>query len=163
METLIQQMGYDGWANQQMVRAASALDPQLLRQALPGSFPSVHQTLLHILWAEELWLRRWLLQSFPRALDPGDYPTLESLGRGLESVQARQLQFLKGLDPPDPERKIAYVNFQGVRWEYTLRHMIQHLVLHSAFHRGQLNTMFRSLGTVPSNTDYLNFIDLGLD
>jgi len=161
METLIQQIGYDGWANQQVVRAASGLDPQQLRQQLPGSFPSVHQTLVHILWAEELWLRRWQRRTFTSALDPEDFPTLESLGRKLEAVQARQLKFLKGLDPADTEQRIAYVNFQGVRWEYTLRQMVQHLVLHSAFHRGQLATMLRKLGTVLPNTDFQNFIDLG--
>jgi len=40
-----------------------------------------------------------------------------------------------------------------------LMQMVQHMTLHSAFHRGQMVTLFRQLGVSPLNTDYLMFVD----
>lgn len=159
MNTLIDQMAYDRWANLRMIGAASELDPKTFKQNLTSSFPSIHQTVLHILWAEELWLERWQSRSFVRALNSEEVPTLEMVRAKLEDIHRKQLQFLKALNPADADRIIGYVNFQDQKWEYSLRQMVQHLIVHSAYHRGQLATLFRQLGIVPPQTDYLVFVD----
>lgn len=159
MTTLIDQMTYDRWANLRQIDAASELKPQTLKQNLISSFPSLHQTLVHVLWAEELWLERWQSRSFVRSLDPEGFPTVEIIRAKLEAVHAKQLQFLKGLNPAAADQIIGYVNFEGQRWDYSLRQMVQHLIVHSAYHRGQLATLLRQLGLVPPQTDYLVFVD----
>jgi uncharacterized damage-inducible protein DinB len=54
---------------------------------------------------------------------------------------------------------VAYVNFQGQTWRYPLRDMVQHLVVHSAYHRGQAASLLRQLDAAPPRTDYLVYID----
>lgn len=50
---------YNRWANAEALDAASALsEPQFTRD-LGNSFPSVRDTLVHILAAEWIWLSRW--------------------------------------------------------------------------------------------------------
>lgn len=126
MNVLLEQMKYDGWANGRVLDVISHLAPEAFARMLPGSFPSIQQTLVHILWAEELWLERWQGRPFKSALDAGSYPTVESVRAGLEDVHARQIEFLCG-DAALPDRIVGYMNFKGERWEYSIRQMVQHL------------------------------------
>ena len=159
MLSLITHIRYGRWANRELLRAASALDEQAFTRSLGGSFPSIHQTFVHILWAESLWLARWRSSSFPATLDPQAFFSSDSLLQALEAVHADQLAFLADLPPPAADQVVTYVNSQGQTWAYPLRDMVQHLVVHSAFHRGQIASMLRQLGTVPPHTDFLVFID----
>jgi uncharacterized damage-inducible protein DinB len=159
MTPLLEQLTYDRWANLCMIDGAKELDSQAFKQQVTSSFPSVHQTLVHILWAEELWLERWQGRSFVQSLDPEEFPSLQIVRKRLEDIHARQMQFLKGLSPEAADPIVGYVNFQGQRWEYPLRQTVQHLTVHSAYHRGQLATLLRQLGVVPPSTDYLVFVD----
>jgi uncharacterized damage-inducible protein DinB len=159
VNALLEQLDYDHWANHRLIDAMNDLDSQSFRQKIASSFPSIHQTLVHILWAEELWLERWQGRSFIRSLELEDFPSLSALRTKLHDIHAKQLQFLVGLPAEAADRVVGYVNFRGERWEYTLRQMVLHLTMHSAYHRGQLATLLRQLGRVPPSTDYLVFVD----
>jgi uncharacterized damage-inducible protein DinB len=47
----------------------------------------------------------------------------------------------------------------GTPWTYPLWQMLQHLVNHSTYHRGQVTTLLRQLGAGAVATDFLVFID----
>jgi uncharacterized damage-inducible protein DinB len=51
------------------------------------------------------------------------------------------------------------VNTRGETWSYPLGIMMQHVVNHSSYHRGQTTTMLRQLGRIPAATDLLLFFD----
>jgi uncharacterized damage-inducible protein DinB len=74
-------------------------------------------------------------------------------------VEREQVEFIERLNPADLERPISYENPPGTRWTYPLAAMLQHVVNHSTYHRGQVAAMLRQLGTAPSPTDYLVFLD----
>jgi uncharacterized damage-inducible protein DinB len=76
-------------------------------------------------------------------------------------VESEQQAFLKSLTDELLEKCVSYENLQGERWEYSLAHMMQHLVNHSSYHRGQVVTLLRQLGQTPPTTDFLVFIDEG--
>jgi uncharacterized damage-inducible protein DinB len=57
--------------------------------------------------------------------------------------------------------RISYENARGERWEYSLGHMMQHIVNHSTYHRGQVVTLLRQLGQTPPPTDFLVYFDEG--
>ena len=159
MESLVELVAYDAWANARVLEAVAPLSREEREQCVLPGFPSIHQTLVHLLWAEELWLRRWQGGSFAPALDPARFPGPEAIRERLGQVREEQARFLGALGPDAPGRRVAYLNFRGERWEYTLRQMVQHLVAHSAHHRGQVAALLRSLGRTPPHTDYLVFID----
>jgi uncharacterized damage-inducible protein DinB len=56
-------------------------------------------------------------------------------------------------------RRVSYENLEGVRWEYSLAEMMQHLANHSSYHRGQIAVLLRQLGQTPPATDFLVFLD----
>ena len=163
MKEFIIKLTYNHWANLHLVGAASELDNKQFIEMIISSFPSIYKTLIHILWAEELWLERWQGRSFVPDLDPENFPTLGSIKEKFESLYKDQIQYLNILNPGAEDQKVSYINFKGERWEYTLGQMVQHLLFHSAYHRGQLVTLLRQLGVTPPNTDYLMFVDYQSD
>ena len=53
------------------------------------------------------------------------------------------------LDDRALERVIEYKSTAGVPGASVLWHMLQHVVNHSTYHRGQVTTMLRQLGATP--------------
>ncbi|MDZ7362122.1 MAG: hypothetical protein ONB46_15570 [candidate division KSB1 bacterium] len=51
--------------------------------------------------------------------------------------------------------RITCVNVKGETGTDELWQMLQHLVNHSTYHRGQITTMLRQLGAEPAATDFL--------
>ena len=159
MKLLLEQLKYNQWAVHYYLKAAEELDLVQIKRNLNSSFSSILETLGHMLWVEELWFERWQGHLFTQTFDPANYPTLEFVNQHLKEIHAKQIHLLESFEPGTENRRIRYVNFQGKMWEYNLAQMVQHLLFHSAYHRGQLATMLRQLGKVPPKTDYLVFID----
>ena len=63
------------------------------------------------------------------------------------------------LDPARLAEVLSYVNLQGQTFAYPLRRMLQHVVNHGTYHRGQITTLLRQLGAAPLATDLLLYDD----
>jgi uncharacterized damage-inducible protein DinB len=74
-------------------------------------------------------------------------------------IEREQADFVSGLPETSLETVIAYVNTKGETWRYPLGQMMQHVVNHSSYHRGQITTMLRQLGAEAVSTDFLLFFD----
>lgn len=148
---------YDRWANAQVLAIASGLTDEQRSRRSAASYSSVMGTLVHILWSEWVWLGRW---PTPRATtDPRSLSGLVRLRDLWVAVESEQRAFLASLTDADLTKRISYVCSTGVTWTYTLQHMLQHVVNHSSYHRGQLMTMFRELGATPRPVDFLDYFD----
>ena len=158
MENILDQLKFNCWANLRLIDAAGDLNTQQFIKNMTSSFSSIQETFVHILWAEELWLERWQGRSFIPKLNPEDYPTIDSIKKKLESIHQDQFRYLKTLNSGEVDHKASYMNFMDEKWEYSLRQMIQHMIFHSTYHRGQLTTLLRQLGLKPPTTDYLIFV-----
>ena len=150
---------YSEWANAQVLDAAARLSDEEFTRGLGSSFPSVRDTLVHLLFAEWVWLRRWRGESPRATLDPADFPDAESVRARLAEVARERAQLVAGLGDGDLERVVAYVNATGERWRYPLGRMMRHVVNHSTYHRGQVVTMLRQLGAGAPSTDLLYYDD----
>jgi uncharacterized damage-inducible protein DinB len=160
MTFFLEQIEYNHWANLALIRAAAELDSDTFDQRIVSGFFSVRETLIHILWAEELWLERWQGRTFIPALNPDDYTELDAIQQKIDKIYGHQLRFIRSINNRTGNEFVSYLNFQGERWEYPLQQMVQHLVIHSAYHRGQLALLFKQLGVQPPPADYLVFIDI---
>ncbi len=150
---------YDRWANDLVFRCASKLTAEQFTRDLQSSHRSVRDTLAHILAAEWIWLKRWLGTS-PRSLfDPAQFPDVASLSAKLRETEQDQIKFIETLTDESIAAAISYTNTKGEQWEYPLGHMMQHLVNHSSYHRGQVTTMLRQLGAEAVSVDLLYFFD----
>ncbi len=152
-------LAYNQWANRRLLAAVRPLDPRDFPRDLGASHGSVQGTLVHILWGEWLWLRRWRGESPRRVFAAAEFPSVDALASCWEEVERDQDAFVAGLTEQRLAARVAYENLEGVRWEYPLAQMMQHLVNHSAYHRGQVVTLLRQLRQKPPATDFLIFLD----
>jgi uncharacterized damage-inducible protein DinB len=93
--------------------------------------------------------------------DGDQYPDVAAIEGRWADVERDREDFISGLTEDRLGERIAYVNLQGQRWEYALVHMMQHVVNHSSYHRGQVVTLLRQMGRTPPATDFLLFFDEG--
>ena len=141
---------YDDWANREALRALRAAERP----------PARSLTLLgHILGAEELWLSRLLADQHSAQVWPNLAPT-ECDTRATELTR-RWGNFLGGLGAEDLSRRVAYVNSKGEPWESAVEDVLLHVVMHSAYHRGQIASDMRASGHTPAYTDFIYCIRQG--
>ena len=150
---------YNRWANHKVTAACSALDQAAFTRNLGNSFGSVRDTLVHMLWAEWIWLERWLGRSPKQPAAFNDYPNLAAIEKRWSEVEDGQQSFIAGITDASLTRRIGYDNLSNQHWEYQLGHMLQHVANHSTYHRGQVVTMLRQLGAKAVSTDLLLYFD----
>ena len=151
---------YNRWANSRILDAVSKLTPEQFARDLQSSHRSVRDTLAHILAAEWIWLERWKGVSPNALFIPTDFPTVESLGTRWAKVEGDYAEFIKGITDESLATVIAYTNTKGEGWAYPLGRMMQHVMNHSSYHRGQVATMLRQLGAEVNPVDLLVFMDV---
>jgi uncharacterized damage-inducible protein DinB len=159
MKILLEQLQYNQWAVRQYIIVLHMLDSTQLDGNMNSSFSSIHKTLGHMLWVEELWYERWQGHTVTKLFEPNVIPSLEILESQFAEIHAKQIQLLENYPDGSENQWIRYINFQGETWKYNLYQLVQHLMFHSAYHRGQIATMLRQIGIDPPKTDYLIFID----
>jgi uncharacterized damage-inducible protein DinB len=150
---------YNRWANRRLLAAARPVETRDFMRDLTTSHGSLKGTLVHILWGEWIWLRRWLGESPKRLFASEEFPDIASLESRWAEVERDQVSFIAGLTDEQLQATVSYENLQGQRWAYSLAHMMQHVVNHSSYHRGQVVTLLRQLGQIPPATDFLLFFD----
>ena len=154
---------YNQWANATVLDAVSKLTAEEFARDLQSSHRSVRDTLAHILAAEWIWLERWNGVSPKALLTPTDFPTVSSLGTRWAEVERGYAEFMNRVSDESLATVITYTNTKGEEWAYPLGKMLQHVMNHSSYHRGQVTTMLRQLGAEVNPVDLLVFMDVKLD
>jgi uncharacterized damage-inducible protein DinB len=150
---------YNQWANDRAFEAASGLTPEEFTRDLGNSYPSVRDTLTHVVWAEWIWLQRWKGTSPQDRFNAAEFPHVHTLTSRWLELKAEQGAFVEAVTGERLHAVLTYVNLQGQNYRYALWRQMYHVVNHSTYHRGQLTTMLRQLGRVPVPTDFLVFHD----
>jgi|SRR5690242_517710 uncharacterized damage-inducible protein DinB len=148
---------YDAWANRRMLDACGALSAEQFTRGLGSSFPSVRDTLAHILGAQWIWLERFRGRS-PSTLPGGEqFVDLAALRARWTQFEGELLSYVNGLTAADLERSFDYRDLKGSAHRNVLWQTLQHLANHGTYHRGQVTTLFRQLGAKPISTDMIGF------
>lgn len=151
-------LAYHRWAHEAWIEALRALPPEVLDRPLPSSFPSIRATFAHMVGAEHTWVDRWEGGdgTLPEGFEEGE---LEALVEALDAVARRQDGVVAGLLAEDRglEKELAYRDRAGNPHRSTFREMLQHVVNHATYHRGQLATLLRQVGATPPSTDLIKY------
>ena len=147
---------YNAWANRRSLDACAPLAAEQFSKQIASSFPSVRETLLHIMHAEWLWLERWLGRS-PSGPPPGEIADLAAVRLRWNTVESDLLRYVRGLTAADLDRVVHYRNTKGHAFSNPMWQMLQHLINHGTYHRGQIVTLLRQLGAAPLSTDLIAF------
>jgi uncharacterized damage-inducible protein DinB len=140
---------YDDWANREVLAA--------LREA--GSAPARPlKVLAHLFSAERLWLERLRKQE-------QTFPVWPVFTLRQCEAQAAEMPPLwnKYLDEVrDGSATITYRNTKGETWTSRIEDVLMHVIMHSAYHRGQIASSMRDSGLTPAYTDFILAIRQGL-
>jgi uncharacterized damage-inducible protein DinB len=146
LQTLVD---YHYWARDHMLAAVEPLSPDQFTRDLGNSFPSVRDTLSHLHGSEWLWLSRFQGASPTSRLPHDRFPDLAAVRVAWADTEAGVRAWVGGLDAAGLERVIEYRMLDGKPGASRPSHMLQHMVNHGTYHRGQVTTMLRQLGAAP--------------
>jgi len=150
---------YNSWANERALNAASRLAPADFTRNLKSSYPSIRDTLTHLVWAEWIWLERWNGLSPTVIFSPDDFPSTAILRKRFQAVAAERFAFLERLTAERLRQVVEYTNLKGEICRYPLWQQLHHVVNHSTYHRGQIASMLRQVGAVGEAVDFLDYCD----
>ena len=141
-----------------MLAAVEPLTSEQLMRDMGNSFRSVRDTLAHIYFAEWVWLSRWQGESPTSPLPPDMFPDLATIRKTWLEHEGKLRAFLDGLGEQGINRVVQYKLLNGQPGTSAFWPMLQHVVNHGTYHRGQVTTMLRQLGAAPPrSTDLITF------
>lgn len=138
---------YDAWANREVLAGLAALDTAPIRPI---------QLLAHIVSAEWLWLER--LQQKPQSYAVWPDFTLPECRREIEELEQSWTAYVADLSLQRLLHAVEYTNSKGERWSNSISDILMHVVLHSAYHRGQIAIAVREAGCTPPYTDFIHAV-----
>lgn len=150
---------YSAWANTRILDTASQLTLEQWRAAANASFGSLHDTIVHIMGAQWLWLARWQGASPSAMLDPGSFPDASTLRSRWEQIERQTQAFVSACNEAALMQVITYRNLQGERWSYPLWQQMVHQVNHATQHRSEAAVILTQWGYSPGWLDLLYFVD----
>lgn len=146
------QFDYNLWANEQVAESLVRLESDISE--------SERAILGHILGAEQLWLDRLQAESSGQKVWPDI--DLDEFVASAKSLHASYDAFLTELSIEGLTRPIAYTNSEGIPWANRVEEILIHVLLHGAYHRGQLALSIRQSGGQPVLTDFIHAVRTGL-
>ncbi len=155
MNHLIYHVRYSRWATGRTLESVRALSDEQMDREVGGSYGNLRGTLTHIYQADQAWFARLMarptgpLAEFPPAAarDAWERDWLELLDR--------YVAFAEGLDDDAWGRVMAYRDSRGNPYQSPVWQMLGHWANHGSYHRGQVATLLRQLGTKAAGTDLI--------
>lgn len=171
---------YNRWANLRMFSVLEKLTDEQFTASRQSSFPSIWESVFHILAAEWIWLKRWQGAS-PVATQPvkgvsfdmwkglragGEPPplnlsTVAELHAFCDSLEGERQQLIRGLSEDRLQAPLNYTDTSGKPFSLPLAQLMQHVVNHGTYHRGQVTTLLREAGAETISLDMVYFFREG--
>src|SRR5262245_33864461 len=152
---------YNRWGNLRIRGTAARLTDEQFRAS--GTFPhgGLRGTLVHSLFAEQVWRLRWLgTPPEPRyRLKPEEFPTLAALRARWAEEDARLMEFVAGLTDERLQSELEYTSTEGGRHRRVLWETVAHLVNHGTQHRSEAAALLTAFGHSPGDIDLVVYLD----
>jgi len=146
----VRMFAYDHWANGECLRA--------LRGAASSGkdVGAVVKRVAHILSAEKLWLERMRRVPQTMAVWPGS--TLDECEALADEMGSAWKKYLASLSADGLAEVVDYKNTKGEPWRNRVEDVLTHVIMHSAYHRGQIAMEMRAAGLEPALTDFIHAV-----
>ncbi len=153
-----QLLDYNYWARDRVFAAVARLTPDQYTRDLSSSFNSIRDTLVHVYSAEWIWYMRWQGTSPTSRLSADRFPDLPALQAAWSELEGHIRAHVERVGEAGLAAALDYKLLNGQPGRAVLWQMIQHVVNHGAYHRGQVTTMLRQLGAAPPESlDLITF------
>lgn len=145
-------LDYHYWARDRVLDAVEKLTPEQFTKDLGTSFGSVQGTLVHLYSAEWNWYSRWQGVSPTAMLPATHFSDVRSLRAAWLDQESKVRPFIDALGEAGVAKVFEYRMLNGQPASSPFWHMLQHMVNHGSYHRGQVTTLLRQLGAAPAKS-----------
>jgi uncharacterized damage-inducible protein DinB len=149
-EHFLRMFAYDYWANRQCLAAM---------QAAPGVSSDTIGRMAHVLSAQKLWFER--LRHERQSLPVWPNTSIPGCIALADEMRSLWRSYLMTLQPGAGNEKIEYHNSKGESWSSRVEDVLTHVLMHSAYHRGQIALEMRKAGMEPAYTDFIHAVRQG--
>ena len=157
-QAYVQRMArYNRWQNQNLYGVADTLGDEERRHERGAFFGSIHKTLSHLLWGDQVWMSRFADVTRPQAGIPESvslYADWDGLKRERAAFDDTMVGWADQLDPSWLAGDLTYYsggagrNITAAKWA-----LVTHMFNHQTHHRGQVHCMLTQAGGKPHSTD----------
>lgn len=164
---------YNAWFNARLYDACERLDDAVRKRDRGAFFGSIHNTLNHLIVADQIWLKRLRQCGLDHGFDaialsaqlldlaPG-HGLAEPVFDDWAALRAKRLalddaisQWLAAAPAALPGYTMRYANSKGVQRQHPAWQAMSHFFNHQTHHRGQVSTLLMQAGVDVGVTDLL--------
>jgi len=149
-DDFLRMFAYDHWANGECLRAMGR----------GGVASGTVGRMAHILSAEKLWLER--IRGERQSMPVWPSSTVEDCIALADEMGSAWRNYLSEVAPGGLEETIEYRNSKGEAWSSRVEDVLTHVLMHSAYHRGQIALEMRAGGMEPAYTDFIHAVRRGM-
>jgi len=151
---------YNRWQNTSIYTAAEQLSDAERRKDMGAFFGSIHATLNHLVWGDQIWLHRFAGTAAPQAKSPKESVQRplpwEDLKRERQACDETITAWAGKLDPAWLQGDMTWYSGAAGREISRPRWLlVTHFFNHQTHHRGQVHAMLTRLGAKPEATDLM--------
>lgn len=154
-ELTIQLFKYHVWANSRMVQHLKVLPKEIFTNQVDSVFPTISYAFGHIIAVDELWYLRMKKESLKQMV-PKLFLTIEEVEGTCTGLYQEIDEFLENTG--DVEQVVIYKNTEGDVFNNSIFEIVQHIVNHGTYHRGNIAAMIRQMGYEGIGTDYIYYL-----
>lgn len=153
---------YNNWANQRILDTCEQLTQEefLRGEGSSTANPSIRDTLVHTMGAQEIWLARWGGVSPRHLLDPKDFGTLALVRQYWNQVERHTQGFMDAVQDDVLKATMNYTNMRGEPFAYPRWQTMVHQVNHATQHRSEIAHLLTQMNHSPGNLDVLVYMNL---
>lgn len=164
MKAYIEQlMDYNYWANGLILKYAEKLDVDRFQESA-DSRTSVRDNLIHIMFAEQVWLDRMAGMSRPQSeydaqFNARTYAEIRKIYEDWFDLELKMRAFLDSLEEDQLLETFGYTRLStGTEHEDRFVDILTQLVLHGMQHRAEAAQALTDFGHSPGNIDYITYL-----
>lgn len=150
LEHISNLFSYEDWANREVLGSLRAVAAPPARSV---------GLLAHIVSAERLWLER--LEGQKQTLPVWPPFSLERCESEVDELAVLWKAYLGTIGEAGLLHSITYKNTKGETFTSQKHDVLMHVVMHSAYHRGQIAAGLRAAGFTPAYTDFIHAVRQG--
>jgi uncharacterized damage-inducible protein DinB len=145
-------LDYHYWARDRLLDAIEPLTPEQLNRDTGSSFKSIRETVVHIYAAEWAWYSRCQGNSPTALLTSDGFPDAAAIRAAWTALEVKMRAFVDSLGESGIMRMFDFKLLSQQPGSSPFWQMLQHVVNHASYHRGQVTTMLRQIGAQPGKS-----------
>ncbi|ASE62768.1 DinB family protein [Chryseobacterium indologenes] len=158
----VKSVQYNNWVVNKYIDWLSTKSDEQLNQETISSFPTILKTLHHIWQTQEYW---WSHIAENNEFDfekTAAASSKEEVFNAIKNNSQKLVDYVESLSEEDLSKNVK-IESQWFQCDFSKYEYIQHAILHSTYHRGQIVTMGRNVGITDAPMTDFNFWNIYKD